>query len=61
MKKKVIIYTAIFGGYDELVEPDYIPEDCDFVSGQPTVEEFNDEATAKARAIELGYVFEEEV
>ncbi len=31
MKKKVIIYTAIFGGYDELVEPDYIPEDCDFV------------------------------
>ncbi len=31
MKNKVVIYTAIFGGYDELVEPDYIPEDCDFV------------------------------
>ena len=31
MKNKVVIYTAIFGGYDELVEPDYIPEGCDFV------------------------------
>lgn len=30
-----------------------------FVTGQPTVEEFTDEAAAKARAIELGYVFEE--
>jgi hypothetical protein len=26
-----VIYTAIIGGYDELVEPDYIPEDWDFV------------------------------
>lgn len=31
-----------------------------FVTGQPTVEEFTDEAAAKARAIELGYVFEED-
>ena len=29
-----------------------------FVTGQPTVEEFTDEAVAKERAIELGYVFE---
>ena len=26
-----VIYTAIIGGYDELVEPDYKPEDWDFV------------------------------
>ena len=31
-----------------------------FVTGQPAVEEFTDEAAAKARAIELGYVFDEE-
>ena len=31
-----------------------------FMSGQPTVEKFTDEAAAKARAIELGYVFEED-
>jgi len=31
-----------------------------FVTGQPTVEEFTDEAAAKARATELGYVFDEE-
>ena len=31
-----------------------------FVTGQPSVEEFADEAAAKARALELGYVFEEE-
>ena len=31
-----------------------------FITGQSTVEEFTDEAVAKARAIELGYVFEED-
>ena len=31
-----------------------------FVTGQPTVEDFTDEAAAKVRAIELGYVFDEE-
>ncbi len=31
-----------------------------FKTGQPTVEEFTDEAVAKARAIELGYVFEDD-
>ena len=31
-----------------------------FVTGQSTVEDFTDEAAAKARAIELGYVFDEE-
>ena len=31
MKNKVVIYTAIFGGFDELLEPEYIPEGCDFV------------------------------
>jgi len=29
-------------------------------SGQPNIEKFTDEAAAKARAIELGYVFEED-
>jgi len=29
-------------------------------SGQPNIEQFTDEDTAKARAIELGYVFEED-
>lgn len=29
-------------------------------SGQPNIEKFTDESSAKARAIELGYVFEED-
>ena len=37
-----------------------VPEGTTFSSGQQTIEEFADEAAAKARAIELGYVFEEE-
>lgn len=36
-----------------------VTEGTNFASGQPTVEEFTNEAAAKARAIELGYVFEE--
>ena len=32
-----------------------------FGSGQPNIEEFTDEALAKERAIELGYVFDENV
>jgi len=28
---KTVIYTAIFGGKDNLIEPKYIPEGCDFV------------------------------
>ena len=31
-----------------------------FVTGQPITEEFTDEAAAKTRAIELGYIFNEE-
>lgn len=31
MKNRIVIYTAIFGGYDELVEPDFLPEGCDFI------------------------------
>ncbi len=37
-----------------------VSEGTSFASGQPTIEEFTDEALAKERAIELGYVFEEE-
>ena len=37
-----------------------VPEGSSFASGQPTVEDFTDEAAAKARAVELGYIFEEE-
>ena len=31
MKNKIVIYTAIFGGKDDLIEPAFIPEGCDFV------------------------------
>jgi len=31
MKNKIVIYTAIFGGKDNLIEPEYIPKGCDFV------------------------------
>ena len=31
MKNKVVIYTAIFGGCDDLLEPKFIPDNCDFV------------------------------
>lgn len=27
----IVIYTAIFGGKDDLIEPSFIPEGCDFV------------------------------
>jgi len=37
-----------------------IDDGSTFVTGQPTVEDFTDEAAAKARAIELGYVFDED-
>lgn len=37
-----------------------VPEGSSFASGQPIVEDFTDEAAAKARATELGYVFDEE-
>lgn len=30
-KKRYVIYTAIFGKFDELQEPKRIPEDCDFI------------------------------
>ena len=28
---KIVIYTAIFGGKDKLLEPEFVPEGCDFV------------------------------
>ena len=28
---KIVIYTAIFGGKDNLLEPDFIPDNCDFI------------------------------
>jgi len=31
MKNKTVIYTAIFGSKDKLLEPDFLPEGCDFV------------------------------
>jgi len=31
MANKKVIYTAIFGGYDKLPEPEFIPEGWDFV------------------------------
>ena len=31
MKNKTVIYTAIFGGKDNLIEPEFIPKGCDFI------------------------------
>jgi len=31
MKNKTVIYTAIFGGKDDLIEPAFVPKGCDFV------------------------------
>ena len=31
MKKKIVVYTAIFGGCDDLLEPAVVPDNCDFV------------------------------
>jgi hypothetical protein len=31
MKNKTVVYTAIFGGKDDLIEPAFIPKGCDFV------------------------------
>ena len=31
MKKNVIIYTAIFGGYDSITDPTFVPDNADFV------------------------------
>ena len=27
----IVVYTAIFGGKDDLIDPEFIPENCDFV------------------------------
>ena len=28
---KIVVYTAIFGGCDDLRNPKFIPDNCDFV------------------------------
>lgn len=40
MKNKIVIYTAVFGGKDELLRPAVIPAGCDFVC-------FTDEESAQ--------------
>lgn len=30
-QNKIVIYTAIFGGKDDLIEPEFISDNCDFV------------------------------
>lgn len=30
-KNKIVVYTAIFGGKDDLNNPEFIPENCDFI------------------------------
>ncbi|PRY82675.1 glycosyltransferase domain-containing protein [Alkalibacterium olivapovliticus] len=27
---RIVIYTVIFGNYDNIVEPDYVPDNCDY-------------------------------
>jgi hypothetical protein len=29
--KKIVVYTAIFGGCDDLLDPKFVPDNCDFV------------------------------
>jgi len=29
--KQLAIYTAIFGSYDDLIEPEFIPDNCEFI------------------------------
>ena len=29
--KKIVVYTAIFGGCDDLRDPKFVPDNCDFV------------------------------
>ena len=53
-------YYICYGYTPNVVHYIEVPEGAHFASGQPTVEEFTDEAAAKARAVELGYVFEED-
>ena len=31
VSKKTVVYTAIFGGCDDLLDPKFIPDNCDFV------------------------------
>jgi len=31
MSKKYVIYTALFGNYDKLVDPDYVDHNCDYI------------------------------
>ena len=28
---KIVVYTAIFGGCDDLLYPKFVPDNCDFV------------------------------
>lgn len=28
---KTVIYTSIYGNYDDLIEPEFIPDNCDFI------------------------------
>lgn len=43
----------------EVVHYIEVYEGSAFNSGQPSIEDFDDQATARARAEELGYVFED--
>lgn len=45
---------------DDAVHFVEIAEGSSVISGQPNIEKFTNEEEAKARAIELGYVFEQE-
>jgi len=45
---------------DDAVHFVEIAEGSSVISGQPNIEKFINEEEAKARAIELGYVFEQE-
>lgn len=55
-------YVVCHGWKNDPAQVHYlvIPDDCSYVSGQPNIEEFDNESDAVARASELGYVFPDE-
>lgn len=49
---RIAIYTAIFGGYDKVVEPVTVPDNCDFYIF--TDQEINKDSTWEKIAVDLG-------
>jgi len=46
---RFVVYTAIFGGYDELLEPSCSLDNCDFIC-------FTDQANLKSKVWDIRYI-----